>query len=890
MKILQTMIAALVLCFPIAAWSQQAKLHKILIFPFKVAGPETSGNYSAELAAALGSELAREGDVEVISGQTFLSAVQEKKVDPARITRVMSRIDANVAIWGTVTKLESGYSLELNVLNPPKGQKPRLFTATAKDMQELIASMKEVSAEIGNVVLNRPKIGEIKIEGNNRIQRDAILSKIEMKPGTTFRRSALGDEIRELYSMGYFDDVRIQADETPKGEVDLTIVLKERPSIKNIEIEGTSVLSKDEILDQIKTKSLTVASTEKIYEDINKIKKMYEKKGYYQPKIDYEIKELSRNEAQLVFKINEGEKSYLTDIKFEGNKKVSDDELKKALSVKEKSWLWFVDDSGTFTREKLEENRLRVMQYYMEKGFVNVQVGAPEVDIRDGKVTLTIPIREGNRYQVREVNIDGDILEGQSKEELLQNLGVKPRTWFQRSLVAEDIKNLTRIYNNAGFAYADVEPRQRINDEHEFLDITYKITKGKPVRIGRVDIHGNERTRDKVIRRQLDMSEGELYNADKFEATKKRLEGSEFFEAVKLKTTPGAKPDEMNVDVEVIEKKTGSLTAGLGYSSQDGAMGNVNLQEKNLLGLGIVANAKTNISGRRTTYEGSLTYPWMFDTQITGSMRGYKNLNKETNFFRESDGFSGHLGFPIYGSWGMTTGIARDSNKLSGFEPVFARSVVDYYKRYGVTAQKYMNISENSVSVGFARDTRNNSVIPTGGSRVNFGSRFSGFGGDVSFANYYGEATYYHALYWKSIFKIRTSGSLLSELGAEPIPFDRRIVLGGINSIRGYKYGDIGPKDVYKNVIGGDRALYCNLEIFFPVIEQLKLNGVVFADAGNAWNVSESPFFTTLKAGAGLGVRWVSPMGPVRLEYGWKLAPEKGEDPGAFAFSMGALF
>jgi outer membrane protein insertion porin family len=889
MKRLLALVAALVLV-PCVSFAQEHKPQRIVVFPFKMVTPGAADSYSNELAGALAAEFAREGDTETISGQPFLSAVQEKKINPVRISRIVSRAEAQFAIWGTVTKLESGYSLELGVLNPAKSQQPRFFSADAKDMEQLLSRMKDLAAEVGSVVLDRPKVGEIKIEGNKRIQRDAVLNKIDMKPGKPFRRSSLGDEIRELYSMGYFDDVQIQAEETPKGEVDLHIVLKERPSIKSIEVEGNKVFNKEEILDALTTKSLTVASLENIRQDINKLKKMYEKKGYYQPKIDYEIKELSSNEAQLIFKIDEGQKSYLTQIVFEGRQKLPEADLRKALSVKEKGWFWFVDESGTFTKEKLEENRLRLMQQYMEHGFVNVQIGAPEVDIHDGSVTVKFPIREGHQFQVRKVDIEGDLLPSEPKEKLIEGLKVKPKTWFKRSLVGDDLKALTKLYNNAGYAYVDIEPRQQINDQYDFLDITYKINKGQLVKIEKVDVHGNERTRDKIIRRQLAISEGDLYNADRFEATKSALEGMDFFEAVKLKTSPGSKPDYMNVDVEVMEKKTGSLTAGVGYSSQDGAMGNVNLQERNMFGLAVVANAKANISGRRNTYEGSLTYPWMFDTSVTGSLRGYKNINKEAQFLRDSDGFSASIGFPLYARWSMSTGIARDSSKLSGFEPVFARSVVDYYKRFGVTAQKYMNISENSVSLSVGTDTRNNTVIPTSGTKASIGSRVSGFGGDVSFSNYFSEATYYHPLVWRSVFKIRGSASALSELGDAPIPFDRRIVLGGISSIRGYKYGEIGPRDKYNNVIGGDRSLFTNVEVLFPLLDELKLSGVVFFDVGNAWNAASNPWLTEVKAGAGVGLRWISPMGPIRVEYGWKVAPERGEEPGAFAFAMGQLF
>jgi outer membrane protein insertion porin family len=501
---------------------------------------------------------------------------------------------------------------------------------------------------------------------------------------------------------------------------------------------------------------------------------------------------------------------------------------------------------------------------------------------------VTYPIREGDRYQIRNVNLSGDLVI--PAEKLQEELKTKPRNWVKRSLIAEDIRALQRLYNNMGYAYVDIEPIQKINDQYHFMDITYRIDKGQKVTIEKVDIAGNERTRDKVIRRSLTVTEGELYNADHLEESKKNLESMDYFEAVRMKTSPGSRADLMDVTVEVMEKKTGSLAAGIGYSSQDGAMGNVDLKERNLFGLGIVANAKANLSGRRNNYEGSVAYPWLLDYPVTLSLNGHKAVQRETHYLREGDGFGVNLSFPLYGFWSMTTGLARDSSKLTQFEKIFALSVLDYYRRYNTSAQKYMNIAENSMSVGIGRDTRIGTVIPRGGSKISIGSRFSGFGGDVAFSRYFTEAVYYYPVFWKAIVKLRANGSILQESGKEPIPFDRRIVLGGIQTIRGYRQGEIGPQDRFGNIIGGDRALFANIECLFPLVESMNINGVAFLDAGNAWNVDKGPMFDEVKAGYGVGVRWMSPMGPIRIEYGWKVRPRKGEDPGAFAFAMGQLF
>jgi outer membrane protein insertion porin family len=870
----------------ISALSLAEPPKKALIFPFKAKG--TAEQVSGDLAAVLGAELAREGDIEVMSGKPFAEAVQPARVDVGRISRILARTGGDFAIWGALSKLEAGYSLEVSVLQRDQAQKPRFLSITGKDMEDIVERVKDLALQISNLSLERLKIGEITIEGSKRIPKESILNKLDMKVGNPFHKSQVSDAIREIYSMGYFDDVQMKAEETPKGDVRLHITVVERPSIKTIEIQGNKVFTQDQILDKLTAKSLQVVSLVQIRDDISKIKSLYEKEGYYEPKITYEIKELDPNQAKLVFKIDEGGKSYLTKIELEGRKALPEKDLKKVLNIKEKSWFWFLDESGAFTREKLEENRMRLMLYYMDKGFINVQVGAPQMDIHNGSVTVAYPIREGERYQVRKVSVEGDLIV--PEEKLLPVLQLKPKTWFSRSLVGEDIKSLAKIYNNQGYAYADIEPKQIANDKHNFVDFTYRINKGQRVTIEKVDIAGNERTRDKVIRRGLAINEGDLYSADRFEATKNSLEGMDFFEAVRLKTSPGSRPDLMNVTVSVMEKKTGSLAAGLGYSSQDGAMGNINLKERNLFGLGIVVDAKSNISGRRTTYEGSLAYPWLFDIPLSASVRGYRSQGKETQYTRESEGYGLSLGYPLYGRWTMSGGFARDSSKLSGFDQAFARSVMNYYKNYGTKAQRFMNTTENSFSFSFNRDTRNSSMIPSAGSKVSLGGRLSGLGGDVAFSSYTSEAIYYQHLFWKAILKLRANGSLLAEAAGEPIPFDRRIVYGGIQTIRGYRYGEIGPRDRYGNIIGGDRGLYTNVECLFPILESLKLNGVFFFDVGNAWNVSDSPFFTEVKAGVGAGVRWVSPMGPIRIEYGWKVNPERGEKAGEFAFGMGQLF
>jgi outer membrane protein insertion porin family len=287
--------ATILLLIPVLVDAAPPKLKKMIIFPFRVQDQAVPQGYAGELASLLGAELGREGDVELIPGAAFGSVAQDKKVDPARMARIANRADCDLVVWGTVSRLDDGLALEISIVGKDEREKPRLFSANGKDRDELTQRLKDLALDIGTVVLKRPVIEEIKIEGNKRIQKDAILNKLSFRTGRPFVKSAVAREIRDLYSMDYFDDVQIRAEETPRGAVDIHVVLKERPSIKTIEITGNKVFSTSEILDAITTKSYAVASLEKIRDDITKLRKMYEKDGYYQPKIEYEIQEISRN-------------------------------------------------------------------------------------------------------------------------------------------------------------------------------------------------------------------------------------------------------------------------------------------------------------------------------------------------------------------------------------------------------------------------------------------------------------------------------------------------------------------------------------------------------------------------------------------------------------------
>jgi outer membrane protein insertion porin family len=862
---------------------------KVLILPFREINKKGAIIVNPTLSRIVSAQLQKMENIAAGEGQNLGAAVESKRVDLRRIARILRRERLDAIIWGEVRILDDeDYAVSLWALEKGNTRKALTYKSSAKDMEELVSQLINLTNKMSAQVFGKPRIARIIIEGNERIGDEAVMNRLTLTQGSILRSSDVASQIKEIFAMGYFEDVQAKASPRGRGQVDLIFEVKELPFIKSIEIKGNSIFTQDEILDEITTRSHSVAAGEKIQKDITKIRRMYERKGYYTPEIDWDVEELSGTEAKLVFTIDEGKKRFLTDIRFPGREKIPEEELLKILTIKEKSWFWWIDHSGKFTRSDLDENRRRLIGYYSEKGYVQAQVGEPTIDIEDDGMVVSYPVNEGDRFQIRKVELEGDLVA--SKEKMLAGLENKPKTWFKGSNVGKDTENLTKMYKNLGYAYVDVEPIPTLNEEHDFVDLKFKITKNHRVKVENVDIRGNDRTRDKIIRRNVLLAAGDLYRDSALDVTKERLEALDFFEAVKIKTSPGSKPDLMKMTVEVMEKKTGTIAAGLGFSNKGGAMGNIDVKEKNVLGMGIMLNGNGKISSNSNTYEGSITYPWLFDWPLNATLAAYNNNMTEPNYTKVGTGISMNLGFPVYGAWRMHTGISRDASKKVGVEKSYSEAIANYYRRRGDDPDRFYSTAEHAMSLSLTRDTRLGSMIPRGGSKITFGSRLAGLGGDVSYARYYSDMSYYYPLFWKAIVKARANFTGVSEVGDMPVPVDRRILLGGISTVRGYKYGDLAPKGEFGAVLGGDRGVFTNLECLFPIFESAKLFGVVFVDAGNAWNSSESLLMEEVKAGGGAGIRWVSPMGPIRVEYGWKLTPEKGDTSGEFAFTMGQLF
>jgi outer membrane protein insertion porin family len=530
-----------------------------------------------------------------------------------------------------------------------------------------------------------------------------------------------------------------------------------------------------------------------------------------------------------------------------------------------------------------------IADFYMNNGFINVKVGEPIVRLTDAKDALlvSIGITEGEQFRIGDISFKGELLE--PADELRRKLKSEPGETFSRAMLRTDIFTLTDVYADKGYAFANVNPLTKADSEKKLVDLTFDMEKGELVYFERINIAGNPKTRDKVVRRELRVNEGELYSATGMKRSKQQLMNTGFFEEATIATAKGSAANKLNVDVNVKEKPTGTFSIGGGYSSLDGVIGQGSVQQANFLGLGLKANLSGSIGGKSQTYSVGVTDPYFLDTKWTLGGDIYRTERDYTDYSRRLMGADIKAGYPL--------------NDFIGTFFMYKYEVKDIYKPDAAyQAQNLLDpatypLGKSTTSSIFGSITRNTTdyrLDPSSGMINTFSAEYAGLGGDNKYARYIGDTTWFHPLYKKLIFSTKLTLGYIQDVG-KPIPIDEKFYLGGIGSLRGYKSRTVSPVGhslingtVY---LGGDKASYGNIELTFPILQEAGVKGVAFFDYGNAYGESKN-LFSSFRMSYGAGIRWASPIGPLRLEYGFPINPRAGvdSDNGRFEFSIGSLF
>jgi outer membrane protein insertion porin family len=774
------------------------------------------------------------------------------------------------------------------------------------------------------------KVVAIEIEENRRVSEADVLKHLVTKKGQLFSPEKIKQDIQKLYALGYFSNIRVERFEE-EGGWRLVYVLTENPAVHEVRFEGNKKIKKSKIEEVIDIKPNSVLSVPKIKKNVDKIHDLYVEKGYFLADVTFRLEDLPKHQVDVVFEIVEHDKVLVRQIRFSGNSALSDKELRRVMSTKQENVFSFLSDAGNFKPEDLERDLMILTAYYYDKGYLAVQVGEPLIEFSaDHKaIDITVPIEEGPRYRVGQVGVKevddegGEIEPLGGRKKVMGLIGTKQGEWFSRSVVGEDLTRLEYHYKNAGYANVNIDPRWKPREDELIVDIIFVIQRGEIVHIGKILIMGNEKTRDKVIRREMVIDEGDIYNQSDIDESKSRVTALGYFERVDQSSKQGSSPDTVDLVFEVKERPTGTFQVGAGLSSVENFIFTAQISHDNFLGRGQSIALMAQISALRQIFTLSFFEPYFLDSRWFMSFNLFSNMREYWDFRRESFGGGFTFGYPILRDLRLSLGYqlekvnvtTRPSASLFGYTSGFFQDLP--------LANLFNDGWTSSVRVTLSYDTRNNRLFPSKGTynsaSIEWATKY--LGSQTNFLRYNLISRWYFPLGLGFVLKFNAEWGLITSLDPKGVPIYERYFLGGIFDVRGYRRWTISPRlnlpeSLDPNAapsksggkIGGNMMMLLQAELEFPIIEAVGIRGVIFFDAGNAFNMEDSycqfssghginvftdpcnrnPFI--LRTSVGVGFRWFSPIGPLRFEWGFPLKRYEGEEPMVFEFTIGNPF
>lgn len=863
----------LILFFVPSVYSEELK--KISVLPFEVYSSGNSAAIKESLYKSLNEELKKEKLIQIIPSDAFLQ--RPAKIDEKQAIKYGKSVGSDFVIIGSLTQLGETLNIDAKIVDVNMAN----ILSTASAQGKGLANLDMIVAQLKTEILVRTglvqKIARIEIKGNRKIDASAIIAPIKSKAGSNFSEADVASDIKTIFKMGFFLDVTAESASTSEGKV-ITFVVQEKGLISEIRINGNKALSKDDIQEVLTIKTRQNLNQEKIKEDVEKIKTLYDSKGYYNAEIKDTVERDGEKDFRVILDIKENDRLYVKSITFEGNEAYSSKELKNMMSTSEAGLFRFITDSGLLKRDQLKQDIGKLTTYYFNNGFINAQIGEPEITIDKKGIYIKIKVKEGKRFKIDKVEISGDLLEN-PKEELLRSLKVKKGDNYNREAIMKDIDFLTQSCNDEGYANADINPKINTRENEQLADVDYQIIKGDLVFINHINISGNNITRDKVIRRQLDIVEGDLYSSSKLRTSYSNLNRLRYFEEVDFQTEKGPDKKKMDVNIRVKEKGTGMVMVGAGYSAADQAVVMAQITQQNFMGYGQILSLKASLGSTTNNIDLSFTEPWLFDIPLWCKADIWKYKKEYDSYTLDTRGAGLTLGYPLFGKIVGYLGYKLTADDIDDVLPTAP---------YQIILQEGQTIT-SAVTLSLIRDTTNDYIFPSKGTKTSVSVTQAGgiLQGDTSYTQYAASAGVYYSLPLDVVFGVKGRVGYIQGHDGIEIPIFNRYVLGGINSLRGFRYVGPPPNAGTSDVIGGNTMLVFNTEIVFPFIKDAGMKGVIFYDAGNSWN--DEYDIGDLRQSVGLGLRWYSPIGPLRLEYG-RIIDRRGlndDSDGRWEFTIG---
>ncbi len=778
-------------------------------------------------------------------------------------------------------------------------------------------------------------IAAIEVAGNRRVTNDDILAYLRERVGNPFIPEVLAQDVRELWDSGFFENIEVDLTQQDDG-VHLRFLVRERPSILRVEFEGNAELDTEDLEEAIEIKADTILSQPAIGRAVQKIRDMYAEKGYFLAEVTSEVVPRKNNEVVVQFTITEHAQVTVKRVTFIGNENIDDQELRSVMFTGKSSILSF-GSGGPYRQDAFERDIAMISALYYDQGYLEVQVNTPRVMLTPDRsgIEISITLDEGPRYRIRQLRVfergeNGEEVEPiNGRRNLRSMVRASPGDYFNRAELLDDLQSIRTMYRDHGYANVEANPQTRLDSERQEVDVIVPVVRGPLVHFERIEFRGNTKTRDRVLRRELEVAEGELFHETNLERSRRRITALGYFERVDVSTEEGSAPDKMNVYIEVGERPTGTFQVGVGFSSIENFIATAQVQQANFFGHGQSVSLQAQISGLRQLINFRFIEPHFLNSRFSTAVDLFDQLRIYTDFSQSSRGGALTFGYPLIEpklDASITYSATYDKVSTQSQSTFLGTSSSISVFRQLPLANLFNDGLTSSMRPALTFDTRDNRLFPTSGIYLRGSSELAAvtFGSDNEFLRHRFVGRFYYPLGKGVVVKLNTELGHVTSPTSEGVPIFARFFLGGILDLRGFRFRSVGPRlPLTSNTdpnsapipnganIGGNLMYVQNLELEFPIVESVGVRGVFFTDAGNAWNLEQNycdaaqgnplpavqqPCFdglgtmTTLRTSWGLGFRWFSPMGPLRFEWGIPFRPLPQEQKTVFEFTIGNFF
>ncbi len=729
-------------------------------------------------------------------------------------------------------------------------------------------------------------IKEIRVNGVERIEPTTVLTYLDLRVGDRVDQAEMDRALKNLFSTGLFADVSLNQ----RGPI-LEVTLVENPIVNQVAFEGNDDIDDEELLAEVQIRPRQVFTRTKVQADVTRLHQLYQRTGRFSSNIEPKIIKLDQNRVDLVFEIDEGPITKIGSIRFVGNKKYDDDKLRSEIVSKESRFYRFLSSNDRYDPDRLEYDKELLRRYYLSQGYADFRIISAVAELSKDRdfFFLTFTVDEGDRYKVGKIDVVSK-LRDVNVDDLFPHITLEEGEWYNADEMRISVDRITDALGDLQFAFVNVKPEVVRDRDNNIVDITFYINEAPRVFVERVDINGNVRTLDRVIRRELEVVEGDPFSRTLIAKSEQQIRDLGYFENVTVTPRRGSTPDQTVVDIDVTEQSTGELSLGAGFSTSDGPLADVRLTERNLLGKGQILQLSTVLAGERTQIDLSFTEPYFLNRDFSAGFDVFhvvRDFQDESSFDQTRTGGAVRFGYPLSEKWRQTFRYRYEYNDISDVDADASLYIREQQGKRNTSA----------ISQRITYDDRDSKLLPTNGLLSWIDTEFAGIGGDAQYISGKVGSTYYYPIADQWVFNILGEAGAIGAWGDTNVRINERYFLGG-GTLRGFEDAGVGPRDLdTDDALGGNYFYRGTAELSLPLglPEEMGIKGHIFTDVGSLFDVDSSSSLglldeSSLRASGGIGISWRSPLGPIRADFSKPYMSENFDKEEVFRFNFGTSF